>query len=389
MVAVPVAAQDQTGNQTGNQTGDRAVVVYLGLQDDPWYDPQPVYTGLSLRDRSRPVDGARTALRSARVLARALGIAVALDERLLAPGASAVQAVRDARAEGALAILLDLPAQDMAEIVAAEGDAGGLLINIRHGDARWRAEDCAPDLIHTLPSDAMLADALAQYLRLRGWDRVLLLAGTDAADAGPADAARRAAKKFGLRLVADRAFALTNDPRRRDEANIALLTGDATHDVVWLIDSVGEFGRYVPYSTYAARPVVGTEGLSARAWHWTWERHGAPQLNQRFRREADRDMTGADWAAWAGMQAVIAALQRTGSTDPAAIRDFVLSDALSLDLYKGAPGSFRAWNGQLRQPLLLATHNAVIARAPLEGFEHRSDTLDTLGFDAPESGCAR
>ena len=45
------------------------------------------------------------------------------------------------------------------------------------------------------------------------------------------------------------------------------------------------------------------------------------------------------------------------------------------------------WNNQLRQPVLLVTDNWVVARAPLEGFEHRLNDLDTLGLDKPESKC--
>ena len=63
------------------------------------------------------------------------------------------------------------------------------------------------------------------------------------------------------------------------------------------------------------------------------------------------------------------------------------SDAFTLDTYKGTPGNFRPWNNQLRQAVLLHTHNAVIARAPIEGFLHQTNNLDTLGRDRPESAC--
>jgi len=43
------------------------------------------------------------------------------------------------------------------------------------------------------------------------------------------------------------------------------------------------------------------------------------------------------------------------------------------------PGNFRPWNGQLRQPILLHTERAVIAVAPVEGFLHHRNTLDSLG----------
>lgn len=369
------------------QAGETARVVYIGIEDDPYYEPQPTYTGLSLRDHARPIDGARVAIREAKALGRALGIAFELDELLLENGAAVSAAVRDARENGALGIILDLPAETMAELVAAEGASGGLLINIRHRDTRWRSRDCAPDLLHTIPSEDMLSDAIAQHLRFRGWNNVLLLRGGSSEDAMSSDAVRNSIKKFGLTLSDERPFVLSNDPRQRDLNNVALLTGNSRYDVIWLVDSEGEFGRYVPYATYSPRPVVGSEGLAARAWHWTLERYGAPQLNQRFRRNSGRDMMSEDWAAWIAVRAIVEGVQRVGSADPGAIRDFVLSDEFSLDLYKGVPGSFRQWDGQLRQPILLATHNAVISVAPLSGFEHQIDTLDTLGTDRAENAC--
>lgn len=371
------------------QGKEAARIVYVGVADDPYYDPQPAYTGLSLKDRKRPVAGARVAMRETRVLSRALGIAFELEEVILLKEAPARDAVTQAREAGALAVLLDLPADKMEEVLAAEGDTDGLLFNIRHRERRWRSEDCAPALLHTLPSHDMLSDGLAQHLRFRGWERVLLLRGTMPEDHAVAAAVRRSIRKFGLTLADDQVFELSNDPRQRDLNNIALLTGHSRHDVVWVVDSEGEFGRYVPYATYAPRPVVGSEGLVPQAWHWTYERHGAPQLNQRFRRLTDRDMTSQDWAAWVAVRAVVEAVQRLGSADPEEIAAFVRSDQLSLDLYKGVPGSFRSWNGQLRQPILLATHNAVISSAPMSGFEHRTNTLDTLGIDRPESECRR
>ncbi|MFT6774359.1 MAG: ABC transporter substrate binding protein (PQQ-dependent alcohol dehydrogenase system) [Paracoccaceae bacterium] len=361
-------------------------VVYVGLDRDPYYEPQPLYTGLSLKDRARPVDGARLAARGARIMGRALGLTFGLDEILLAPGQSPAAALRAALDGGAAAALLDLPADLMARAVAA-ALPGDTLINIRDKADRWRGADCAPALLHAMPSRAMLADALAQHLRRQGWDRILLLRGDGPDDAEDAEAAARAAAKFGLTIVATRDFALTNDPRRRDLSNIKLLSGRPAHDVIWLVDGAGEFGRYVPYATQSPRPVVGTEGLTARAWHWTWERNGAPQLNQRFRRLADRDMDEGDFAAWAGMRAVIEA--GIAATKGGAIRDIIRSEGFALDLYKGVRGGFRPWDGQLRQPILLVTHNAVIAAAPLDGFEHQRDTLDTLGVDARETACTR
>ena len=104
---------------------------------------------------------------------------------------------------------------------------------------------------------------------------------------------------------------------------------------------------------------------------------------------ANRDMTAEDWAAWAAVRVITDAVALAGSAERDAVHQALASVDLSVDLYKGVRGNFRDWDGQLRQPILLATHNAVIANAPLDGFEHQTDTLDTLGADRSESACRR
>jgi len=363
-----------------------AEIVYLGVQSDPIYEPSASYTGLSLRDRTRPIDGARIAIQGSRVLQRALGVSFVLQEEMADSPPDIAQLAEAAFARGAIAIVLDVPAGSM-ESLADIDTKGGLLFNVRQRGDRWRGVDCVAGVLHTIPSDSMLTDAIAQHLKARGWDRVLLLSSASEPDLERAEAARNSIRKFGLSLVEDRIFELSNDPRQRDTNNVALVTANSRHDVIWLVDDAGDFGRYVPYATYAARPVVGSEGLRPLAWHWTYERHGAPQLNQRFRRNLDRGMSPEDWAAWVAVRSVIEGVSRTGSVDVKEVAGYVRSDALSLDLYKGVSGSFRSWNGQLRQPIILATHNAVISRAPLDGFEHQIDTLDSLGVDEAESTC--
>ena len=362
--------------------------VYLGRDADPEYQPTKAYTGLVLRDRKRPLDGARVALRESKITGRALGLRFKLEEAMLAPGADAAAAVRKLAAEtGAGVFLLDLPFEDLARTARALEAAPLVLFNVRHGDDALRGAACAPGLFHTLPSDAMLMDALAQYLKHMTWQSVLVLQGEEPGDARLVAAFQASAKKFGLEVAQVRPFTLGNDPRERDRNNIRLMTALADYDVVFLADTLGDFGRYVPFQTLLPRPVVGTEGLIAGARHWTYERHGAPQLNQRFEKRAGYRMTATQWAAWAAVRAVVEAIARTGQSDAAALRAYLVSEEINLDLYKGNPGGFRPWDNQLRQPILLHTHNAVIARAPLDGFLHQTNNLDTLGADRAQSPC--
>ena len=77
----------------------------------------------------------------------------------------------------------------------------------------------------------------------------------------------------------------------------------------------------------------------------------------------------------------------TENPDIQVLRDYIRGDEITLDGVKGYPLNFRPWNNQLRQPVFLTTGNWVVAQAPLEGFLHQSNNLDTLGFDQRENRC--
>ncbi len=310
----------------------------------PFYEPQTVYTGLSLRDRTRPVDGARLGDARARasLAGRSAWTSSSRSTLLDARSAGRTGDPSPRAIGGALAVLLDLPEDAMTEAVADRGRVRPAL-NIRDIGARWRGEDCAPRLVHTIPSRAMLTDALAQLSARPRLGARPAAARPAAGRLAEAEAVRASAGEIRSR---DRRRARIRAHQRpappRPVSNIALLTGGARYDVVWLADSEGEFGRYVPYATKEARPVVGSEGLRARAWDWTWERNGAPQLNQRFRRLAGRDMTPEDWAAWVGGPGRRRGRDARRFNRPRNGRGVhVLSDALALDLYKGVRGNFR------------------------------------------------
>ena len=133
--------------------------------------------------------------------------------------------------------------------------------------------------------------------------------------------------------------------------------------------------------------MVGAIDLEPVAWHWTWEHNGAPQINVRFNRSSGgRRMDSTDWAAWIAVKMVVQATLRTRSAEFNKQREFILGDT-GFDGYKGLAVSVRRWDQQLRQAVFLASPYAVIASAPIEGFLHRTNTLDSLGDDEPETPC--
>lgn len=373
---------------TSNSHGSENLTIgYLELSSDPRYEEKRSYARIRVRDHQRPFVGAELALQDARVPSELLGVAIQLEKYAGSTADELERAVRSAHLIGINLFLVDLPTAEITALSQRVGDIDVHFFNVSESDNRLRSAGCLGNVFHVIPSDAMRTDALAQHLITKRWSRILILEGPADEDIRLADSFVQSARKYGLKVVARRLFSMGKDPRQRHQNNIPLMTSEGRYDIVFIADVEGEFGRYVPYQTSDPTPVIGTEGLTASGWHWTWERHGAPQLNQRFEDYAGRRMVAADWAAWAALRALVEAMVRTRSRDVATLIDYLGSDELTMDGYKGNPLSFRSWNRQLRQPVFLHTHNAVIDRAPLAGFLHREENLDTLGFERAESAC--
>jgi ABC transporter substrate binding protein (PQQ-dependent alcohol dehydrogenase system) len=361
---------------------------YVELANDPRYDDKLAYAGLLLSPGGRPVAGAEVALEEIKLNGQAFKLDFALEKADAADATGLLAAIeRLVQAKDVRIFLLDAPDAVVAAVTKALRDKPVLLFNVSAESDSLRAEGCQANLLHTIPSHAMLMDALTEYLVAKKWREVLVLQGPLPEDIVLTESFARSAKKFGAKLVDVRKFTLGEDPRERDQNNLALLTSNVDYDVVFVADSDGEFGRYLPYATQLPRLVVGSAGLAPVAWHWSFEAYGAAQLTRRFFRHADRQMQSADWAAWVAVRAIGEAVIRTRSTDLAAIAAYLRSDKLNLDGSKGPPLSFRAWDNQLRQPILLADANWVVAETPLPQFQHASNNLDTLGVDKPESKC--
>jgi ABC transporter substrate binding protein (PQQ-dependent alcohol dehydrogenase system) len=362
---------------------------YVELADDLRYANRGAHSGIVFTDLGRPYQGSQVALEDARAVGRVTGLAFSMEKSTAKSGDELVQEVSGwVTSDGIHFVLADLPAATLKDLAHRLSDRPVLLFNISAPDDSLRGPDCANNVLHTYPSEAMLSDALMQYLVAKGWLQILVLLGPAPEDAAMVAALQRSAKKFRANIVETRPFLLTNDPRNREQTNIVLMTGGVHYDVVYVADSSGEFGRYVSYDTSLPRPVVGTAGLVPTAWSWSWDRDAAVQLQHRYEKlSPPRRMNGPDWAAWEAVKAVTQAVMRTRSTDFDAIKEFLLSDKLALDTVKGNPGSFRSWDHQLRAPVLLSTADAVIERAPLPQYLHQTNVLDTLGIDAPETTC--
>ncbi|MBU0654079.1 MAG: ABC transporter substrate-binding protein [Gammaproteobacteria bacterium] len=360
---------------------------YLQLQNDPRYSSKHTFAQYLTQPLGRPYAGAQVALKESKFHGSAVGAEFKLQQVKGKDNADLLAQVDTLSKQGVHFFVVDAPAATVAELAAATKGKDILLFNISARENSLRQAQCQAHLLHVIPNYAMLSDALTQYLTVRKWGKALLLTGASPEDVQLTESFERSAKRYGVKIVAKRIFELSNDPRHRSQNNVALLTSEADYDVIFVADTDGEFARGVPYQSVKPQLVVGSEGLAAMAWHWAWERHGAPQLEKRFEKQAGRPMRDVDWAAWLAVKAIAEAVQRSASTDFAKLRDHLLSDAFILDGFKGKRLNFRPWDRQLRQPILLGTHNWVVERLPLEGFLHQTNNLDTLGFDQRDSNC--
>lgn len=310
-----------------------------------------------------------------------------LTETSVAAGEDPLPAARAALAATPL-LLVDAPADTLLAIADLPEARGALIFNVARPEDSLRGTDCRANLLHSAPSDAMLADALMQFIAARRWQDLALIQGAHPGDARLVAALEASATKFGQQIGARKTWAFDADMRRNASAEVPVFTQDlGEYDLLLLADTLDDFDRYIPFNTWLPRPVGGTEGIVPLAWSPAVEQSGAAQLQSRFQDLTGRQMLAADYAAWAAIRAIGEAVTRTNSADPAALRDFMLSDAFQLAGFKGRPQSFRTWDGQMRQPIPLVSDRAVVALAPLEGFMHQVTELDTLGTDRPETTC--
>jgi ABC transporter substrate binding protein (PQQ-dependent alcohol dehydrogenase system) len=291
-------------------------------------------------------------------------------------------------------VIVDLPADELLKVADSLRDRGTVLFDAGSIDDRLREQDCRSNIVHVAPTRSMLADGLAQYLVWKQWKRWLLVVGSHDNDKLYAEALRRAALRFGAKIVQERTFEDTGGARRTDsgvtliQRQMPVFTqGAPTYDVLVAADESEVFASYLPYRTWDARPVAGSAGLMPTSWDASHDQWGAIQIQNRFVKLNSRRMTALDMQAWTAARMVGEATARTNSADPKTVFDFIKGKDFSLAAFKGQRLTLRDWNLQLRQPILLADGRMVVSVSPQEGFLHQTSELDTLGVDRPETKC--
>ena len=291
-------------------------------------------------------------------------------------------------------IIADLPADELLKVADTLRDRGTVLLDAGSIDDRLREQDCRANVIHVAPTRSMLADGLAQYLVWKQWKRWLLVVGSHDRDKLYADALRRAATRFGAKIVQERTFEDTGGARRTDsgvtliQRQMPVFTQEApAYDVLVAADESEVFASYLPYRTWDPRPVAGSVGLVPTSWDASHDQWGAVQIQNRFVKLNSRHMSALDMQAWTAARMVGEATSRTNSGDPKTVFSFLKGKDFSIAAFKGQRLTLRDWNLQLRQPILLADGRMVVSVSPQEGFLHQYSELDTLGVDRPETKC--
>jgi ABC transporter substrate binding protein (PQQ-dependent alcohol dehydrogenase system) len=359
-----------------------------------WLEPHPT---ISLLDKPAPdngLAGAKLAMADNNTTGRFMNQQFELVDTPIRSGDDSVTLMTGLADHGIALILSDCPADTLLKLAEAGRAKGVILFNIGAPDDALRQENCRDNVIHVAPSRSMLADALAQYLVWKKWSRWVLVYGSHPEDALLAVAYRRAAKRFGARIVQEREFKDTGGARQTDsgvvetQQQMPVFTQNLPdYDVLVAADENAVFADYLPYRTWDARPVVGSAGLRPVSWDPASESWGGTQLQDRFVRLTHRHMTELDMQAWTACRMIGEAASRTNSLDPQKIMQDMKGADFGVAAYKGQKLSLRNWDWQLRQPILLSDARTVVSISPQPGFLHQVTELDTLGFDRPETKC--
>lgn len=303
-------------------------------------------------------------------------------------------AMRSLLDEGIRLFVVLARSAELASLSDLAAQQGALVINAQSPDVALRSDACRANLLHVAPSSYMLADAVAQFAIWKKWDRWFLVSGSNVEDTALADAYRRAARKFGARIVEERVFVDTGGSRRTDSGHVLVqrqlptfMQGAREHDVVIAADGTDYFGRYLTYHLWTPRPVMGSAGLEPTSFHAAHEAWGATQFQTRFEELTGRYARPEDYNTWLALRVIGEGVTRANTVDPEELRAYALSDAFELAAFKGQKVTFRDWNGQLRQPVLLYDGSITVSVSPQDGFLHQFSPLDTLGLDRPETEC--
>lgn len=287
-----------------------------------------------------------------------------------------------------------------------------LYVNAGSPAESLRGAGCHRTVFHVEASLAAYADALAVYLvRQAKATRIALLTAENPTGASLEGVIRRAAGRVGGTIVeaatvpagtADFRPALSRLLSAGPQALILNLAGPDLHAAV---RGAREGGATLPLAAVLVEPAeawaadaAGLPDLWPSLWAHDFRPYSGRELNSRFRRSLGRPGESRMWAHWCAVKILWEAVLKRGSTRPADLIPFLEGDA-AFDGHKGMGLSFRPWDHQLRQPLLIVRRQAApkdrwggvafAQEVPLRGTPGATEeaVLDTLGLGPGETAC--
>lgn len=369
-------------------------IVFIDVIDDPRYKKwgiHPVDIRSKLTKEKRAIEGAKLAIEESKKIERLTKTKFTLKHIRLKNFEEALNYLKTEKIKNYNTVLLDLHIKNfeaLNEIIKKNNVS--IFFNVSDPNNKLRKQICLANFFHTIPSNQMLTDSVSQYLIKKKWNKSLLLTGPLDKDMDYSNSFRTSAKKFGIKIINEKFFVNNNDPRVRDKNDLSFLTKGKKYNNVFVSDIDGEFSLSVPNATMNNALVTGSAGLIPKAWHWSYLRHGAPQLNGRFERLNNRRMNSEDWAAWISIKTIIESILRTQKVINSNIIKYIKSSSFQLDGSKGISLNYKDKINQLRQTILLvSSNNWVTAKIPLEDFQNRKNNLDTIGISVNDTNCEK
>lgn len=141
-------------------------------------------------------------------------------------------------------------------------------------------------------------------------------------------------------------------------------------------------------------------GVWPALWFHAFRKYSGRELNKRMNKAFGRPAESHAWASYMATKAVWEGVLKGGRADTASLVSF-FEKGRGVDAHKGVALSFRPWDHQLRQPLLVLRSTVpakdasrwdifkLVGEVPLRGTpgESRAAILDTLGLSKAESMC--
>jgi ABC transporter substrate binding protein (PQQ-dependent alcohol dehydrogenase system) len=119
-------------------------------------------------------------------------------------------------------VVVNLPTDQINRLADLPSAKQMLLLDVATVDDALRNEQCRSNVLHILPSRAMRADALAQYMMKKRWTKWFLIIGPTPEDRLFAEAVKRAAKRFGMDIVTEKTWEHTYDARRTAQSDVEI-----------------------------------------------------------------------------------------------------------------------------------------------------------------------